>query len=82
MQKYFYMGRERELKELKLGFNTVVYPLYAEIFTPLEMMRQIKGEEIVDGTTLHNIVKMLISKARYEGYSAESAVIRWFWELV
>jgi hypothetical protein len=46
------------------------------------MMRQIKGEEIVDGTTLPNIVKMLISKARYEGYSAESAVIRWFWELV
>lgn len=43
-QKYFYLGRERELAELKLGFNTVVYPQYAEIFTPLEMMRQIKGE--------------------------------------
>lgn len=44
MQKYFYLGRQKELEELKLGFNTVVYPEYAEIFTPLEMMRQIKGE--------------------------------------
>lgn len=47
---YFYAGREQELAELKLGFNTVVYPQYAEIFTPVEMMRQIKGEEVVDGT--------------------------------
>lgn len=33
---------------------------------------------------LHSIslVKMLISKAKYEGYSAETAVIRWFWELI
>lgn len=52
MEKYFYAGRERELAELKLGFNTVVYPQYAEIFTPMEMMRQIKGEEVVDGTFL------------------------------
>lgn len=26
-----------------------------------------------------SLVKMLISKAKYEGYSAETAVIRWFW---
>lgn len=25
---------------------------------------------------------MLVSKARYEGYSEESPVIRWFWEIV
>ena len=49
LSKYFYLGRERQLKELKLGFNTVVFSDYAEIFTPLQMMRQIKGEEIVDG---------------------------------
>jgi hypothetical protein len=52
VEKYFYAGREAELAELKLGFNTVVYPQYAEIFTPMEMMRQIKGEEVVDGTYL------------------------------
>jgi len=28
------------------------------------------------------LVKMLISKARYEGYSADSAVIKWFWSIV
>jgi len=29
MEMYFYAGREQELAELKLGFNTVVYPQYA-----------------------------------------------------
>ena len=27
-------------------------------------------------------MKMLKSKAKYEGYSAESAVVKWFWEIV
>lgn len=43
MAKYYFLGRERELKELKHGFNTVVYPPYAEIFTPFEMLKQIRG---------------------------------------
>ena len=37
------MGREKELSEIRLGFTTVVYPSYAEIFTPFELLRQIKG---------------------------------------
>jgi hypothetical protein len=37
---------------LKHGFNTVVYPEYAEIFTPFEMLKQIRGEEVVDGKLL------------------------------
>lgn len=49
-RKYYSIGREQELQDLKTGFNTVVYPDYAEIFTPIEMLKQIRGEEIVDGT--------------------------------
>lgn len=52
LKKYFYLGREEQLSELKLGFNTVVFPEYAQIFTPLQMLRQIRGEQIVDGIFL------------------------------
>lgn len=47
--KYYYLGRERELREMQTGFNSVVFADYAQIFTPQEMLRQIRGEEIVDG---------------------------------
>jgi hypothetical protein len=49
-QKYFQLGREQELKEISAGFNSVVYADYARIFTPQEMLRQIRGEEVVNGT--------------------------------
>lgn len=28
------------------------------------------------------VVKLLIGKAKYEGYSADSQIIRWFWSIV
>lgn len=57
MKKYFFFGRERELEELRVGFYTIVHPSYAKIFTPFEMLRQIRGEEIVDSTIHTNFRK-------------------------
>jgi hypothetical protein len=48
MQFYFDAGKERELSELAKGFYSVVNPDYAKIFTPFEMLRKIKGEEVID----------------------------------
>lgn len=48
-EKYFWLGREQELKEIESGFNSVVFADYARIFTPQEMLRQIRGEEVIDG---------------------------------
>lgn len=49
-EKYFRLGREQELAEIEAGFNSVVFADYARIFTPQEMLRQIRGEEVIDGT--------------------------------
>mgnify|MGYP003455761434 CR=1 FL=1 len=42
-EKYFYLGREEELTQIRNGFISVVYGEYAQIFTPQEMLRQIRG---------------------------------------
>lgn len=49
-EKFFRLGREQELRDIQRGFNSVVFAEYAQIFTPLEMLRQIRGEEVIDGT--------------------------------
>ena len=46
MDKYFSVGREWELEELRVGFYTVVNRHYISIFHPLELMQKIRGEEI------------------------------------
>lgn len=32
--RYYHLGREKELDDMRAGFNSVVYNKYAEIFTP------------------------------------------------
>ena len=45
-RKYFYLGKERQLHELKRGFSTVVPTEVCEILNPQELMKMIRGEEV------------------------------------
>lgn len=48
-ERFFHLGREQELRDIQRGFNSVVFAEYAQIFTPQEMLKQIRGEEVIDG---------------------------------
>lgn len=74
---YYRLSKEIEpqTQAFKQGFQRFINPEYLQIFSASELDKLIAGDPNID-------FEELKATARYEGYTADSIQVVWFWEIV
>lgn len=66
---------EKQLDAFMVGFNEIIPTALVRIFNPKELELMISGLPEVD-------LQDLRVNTQYEGYSRDSEIILWFWEIM